>query len=65
MVQLCRQDTMVYMVLDGERPIGRVVAPAGEPMLGPGGGNGAPAARTPSGVLRSRPAPETFSVRPR
>ena len=36
MVQLCRQDTMVYMVLDGERPIGRVVAPAGEPMLGPG-----------------------------
>ena len=37
MVQLCRQDMMVvYMVLDGERPIGRVVAPAGEPMLGPG-----------------------------
>jgi hypothetical protein len=36
MVQLCRQDTMVYMVLDGERPIGRVVAPAGELMLGPG-----------------------------
>ena len=36
MVQLCRQETMVYMVLDGERPIGRVVAPAGEPMLGPG-----------------------------
>jgi hypothetical protein len=36
MVQLCRQDTVVYMVLDGERPIGRVVAPAGEPMLGPG-----------------------------
>jgi hypothetical protein len=41
MVQLCRQDTMVYdtmvyMVLDGERPIGRVVAPAGEPILGPG-----------------------------
>jgi hypothetical protein len=36
MVQLCRQDTMVYMVLDGERPIGRVVAPTGEPILGPG-----------------------------
>jgi len=36
MVLLCRQDTVVYMVLDGERPIGRVVAPAGEPMLGPG-----------------------------
>ena len=36
MVQLCRQDTIVYMVLDGERPIGRVVAPSGEPMLGPG-----------------------------
>jgi hypothetical protein len=36
MVQLCRQDTVVYVVLDGERPIGRVVAPAGEPMLGPG-----------------------------
>ena len=27
---------MVYVVLDGERPIGRVVAPAGEPVLGPG-----------------------------
>ena len=36
MVLLCRQDTVVYMVLDGDRPIGRVVAPAGEPMLGPG-----------------------------
>jgi hypothetical protein len=36
MVLLCRQDTAVYMVLDGERPIGRVVAPDGEPMLGPG-----------------------------
>jgi hypothetical protein len=36
MVQLCRQDTMVYMVLEGERPIGRVVAPAGEPILGAG-----------------------------
>ena len=38
MVQLCRDDTVVYMVLDGDRPIGRVVAPAGEPMLGPGAG---------------------------
>jgi hypothetical protein len=36
MVQLCRQDTVVFMVLDGDRPIGEVVAPAGEPMLGPG-----------------------------
>jgi hypothetical protein len=27
---------MVYTVLDGERPIGRVVAPAGVPILGPG-----------------------------
>jgi hypothetical protein len=38
MVQLCREDTAVYTVLDGDRPIGRVVAPAGEPMLGPGAG---------------------------
>ncbi len=38
MVLLCRQDSVVYMVLDGDRPIGRVVAPAGEPMLGPGAG---------------------------
>ena len=36
MVQMCRQDMTVYMVLDGERTIGRVVAPAGKPMLGPG-----------------------------
>ena len=36
MVQLCGQETMVYMVLDGGRPIGRVVAPAGEPILGLG-----------------------------
>jgi hypothetical protein len=28
----------VYVVLDGERPIGRVVAPTGEPVLGPGAG---------------------------
>lgn len=39
MVQLSRQDSpAVYVVLDGERPIGRVVAPAGEPALGPGAG---------------------------
>jgi hypothetical protein len=39
MVKLARQDsTAVYVVLDQERPIGRVVAPAGEPMLGPGAG---------------------------
>ena len=48
MVQLCRQDTMVYMVLDGERPIGRVVAPAGEPMLGPGAETVLLQARTPA-----------------
>ena len=37
MVQLSRQDsTTIYVVLDGQRPIGRVVAPAGEPTLGPG-----------------------------
>jgi hypothetical protein len=37
MVQLARRDPMaVYVVLDGERPIGRVVAPAGEPVLAPG-----------------------------
>jgi len=38
MVLLCRQDTVVYMVLEGERPIGRVVAPTCEPILGPGAG---------------------------
>ena len=37
MVKLAGQDsTAVYVVLDQERPIGRVVAPAGEPVLGPG-----------------------------
>jgi len=39
MVRLVRQDTtVVYVVLDDERPIGRVVAPAGEPLQGPGAG---------------------------
>ena len=37
MVQLSRQDSAtIYLVLDGERPIGRVVAPVGEPALGLG-----------------------------
>jgi hypothetical protein len=37
MVQLARQGSAtIYVVLDGERPIGRVVAPAGEPALGLG-----------------------------
>lgn len=35
MVQLASQDSAtIYVVIDGERPIGRVVAPAGEPALG-------------------------------
>ncbi|HET6579547.1 MAG TPA: hypothetical protein VFG66_14600 [Gemmatimonadales bacterium] len=39
MVQLAGRDPMlVYVVLDGDRPIGRVVAPAGEPVLAPGAG---------------------------
>lgn len=38
MVQLSRQDTVVYVVLDGERLIGRVIAPVGEPTLAPGAG---------------------------
>jgi hypothetical protein len=39
MVQLARQDpTTVYVVLEGDRTIGRVVAPAGEPVLAPGAG---------------------------
>lgn len=38
MVQLARQDSAaVYVVLEDQRPIGRVVAPAGEPALGAGG----------------------------
>lgn len=37
MVQVGRQDTaVVYLVLDGEQPIGQVVAPAGAPVLRPG-----------------------------
>jgi hypothetical protein len=37
MVKLAGQDsTAVYVVLDQERPIGRVVAPAGEPVLAQG-----------------------------
>jgi hypothetical protein len=39
MVQLSTQgSTLVYVMLDGERPIGQVVAPAGEPAIGPGAG---------------------------
>ncbi|HUR96174.1 MAG TPA: hypothetical protein VMY76_16460 [Gemmatimonadales bacterium] len=39
MVQLSRQDSpVVYLFLDGERPIGQVVAPTGEPALGRGAG---------------------------
>ena len=39
MVRLAKQDsTVVYAVLDDERLIGRVVAPTGEPELGPGAG---------------------------
>jgi hypothetical protein len=55
MVQLSRQDSpSVYLVLDGERPIGRVVAPTGEPALGPGAGTvllqrGADLAGSPTG----------------
>jgi hypothetical protein len=38
MVQLAPSDSTVYVVLDGGRPIGRVVAPAGNPVLAPGAG---------------------------
>jgi hypothetical protein len=39
MVQLAKRDpTTVYVVLEGDRAIGRVVAPAGEPVLAPGAG---------------------------
>jgi hypothetical protein len=39
MVQLSTQgSTLVYVMLDGERPIGQVVAPVGEPATGPGAG---------------------------
>ena len=37
MVKLARWNPMtVYVVREGERTIGRVVAPVGEPILGPG-----------------------------
>ena len=39
MVRLSGRDpTLVYVVLDNDRPIGRVEAPAGEPELGRGAG---------------------------
>ena len=39
MVQLARQDsTVTYVVLEGERQIGRVEAPEGEPVLALGAG---------------------------
>jgi hypothetical protein len=39
MVQLAKQDmNRVYVVLEGDRAIGRVVAPLGEPILAPGAG---------------------------
>jgi hypothetical protein len=39
MVRLAMRDpTTVYVVLEGDRAIGRVVAPAGEPVLAPGAG---------------------------
>jgi len=39
MVQLAKQDpTRVYVVIEGDRTIGRVVAPLGVPILAPGAG---------------------------
>jgi hypothetical protein len=39
MVQLAKRDPMmVYVVLEDDRAIGRVVAPAGEPVLAAGAG---------------------------
>jgi hypothetical protein len=39
MVQLAKQDpTRVYVLIEGDRPIGRVVAPLGTPILAPGAG---------------------------
>ena len=39
MVQLARWDpTTIYVLLEGNHTIGRVVAPAGEPVLAPGAG---------------------------
>jgi hypothetical protein len=37
MVELSRLAGAVWVMLDDDRPIGRVVAPAGLPALGPGG----------------------------
>lgn len=37
MVQLSRLVGAVWVMLDGDRPIGQVVDPAGLPALGPGG----------------------------
>ena len=39
MVQLAKQyPTRIYVVIEGDRPIGRVVAPLGVPVLAPGAG---------------------------
>jgi murein DD-endopeptidase MepM/ murein hydrolase activator NlpD len=39
MVQLARQDSRsIYVPLEGQRQIGRVEAPVGEPVLSPGAG---------------------------
>jgi hypothetical protein len=39
MVQLARREpTTIYLVLEGPGPIGRVEAPAGEPVLAAGAG---------------------------
>jgi hypothetical protein len=57
MVQLAKQDrTRVYVVIEGDRAIGRVVAPLGEPILAPGAKTvflnrcPTPAARRPVGA---------------
>jgi hypothetical protein len=38
MVQLSRQACAVWVMLEDDRPIGQVVAPARTPALGPGAG---------------------------
>jgi hypothetical protein len=39
MVRLAAGETpMIYVVLDGGRPIGQVIEPAGQPVLAPGAG---------------------------
>jgi hypothetical protein len=38
MVQLSRQACTVWVMLEDDRPIGEVVAPARAPVLGPGAG---------------------------